>query len=133
MKTIGIARTLAGLGLAALIVGSSGCVVETSSNECRADLQVSWSIFESGTGVQLTCDQVPADTVQVVLDGTPYSFNCVDGGARVNGIPLGNHTAQLRLLDGAANVSDTGAMTIALTSCILYDLNGGADVPFEVN
>jgi hypothetical protein len=132
MRIIDKTRALAGLGVAALALSLSGCVVETSSNSCSADLQVSWVIDSTG-GASLTCEQVPADTVQVILDGTVYPSNCSDYQARINNIPLGTHTAQLRLLSNGTSVSDTGAMNISFASCILYDLNGGTPVPFTVN
>jgi hypothetical protein len=133
MKTIGnTARTLAGLGVVALALTLSGCIIDASSNGCTADLQVSWSINDTG-GQGLTCEQVPANAVQVILDGTAYPSACSDYSARINNIPIGTHSAQLRLLNGSTPVSDTGAMTISLVDCRLYDLNGGTPVPFTVN
>jgi hypothetical protein len=132
MRIIDKTRALAGLGVAALALSLSGCVVETSPNSCSADLSVSWVIDSTG-GASLTCEQVPADTVQFILDGTVYSQNCNTYSAQINNIPLGTHTAQLRLLDNGTSVSDTGAMSISIASCIHYDLNGGAPVPFTVN
>jgi hypothetical protein len=113
--------------------GGSPIVFAVNTPPCTsADLQVSWSI-EDTTGATLTCAQTPADTVQVIIDGVVYPSNCTDYMARVNNIPLGAHTAQLRLLDNGTSVSDTGQMSISLSSCILYDLNGGTPVPFTVN
>jgi hypothetical protein len=113
--------------------GGSPIVFATNTPPCTtADLQVSW-VIEDTTGAALTCAQTPADTVQVIIDGVVYPSNCTDYMARVNNIPLGTHTAQLNLLDNGTSVSDTGQMSISLSSCILYDLNGGTPVPFTVN
>jgi hypothetical protein len=113
--------------------GGSPIVFATNTPPCTtADLQVSWSI-EDTTGATLTCAQTPADTVQVIIDGTVYPFGCSTYMGQVSNIPLGTHTAQLKLLDNGTTVSDTGAMSVSLSSCILYDLNGGTPVPFTVN
>jgi hypothetical protein len=133
MGIIDKTRALAGLGLAALALSFSGCIVETSSNSCSADLHVSWNIDDAATGAALTCEQVPADTVQVILDGQVLPSNCSAYSTQINNIPLGTHSVELRLMDGSTSKSDTGAMNVSLASCITYDLNGGTPVTFDVN
>jgi hypothetical protein len=113
--------------------GGNPIVFTTNTSPCTsADLQVSWEIQDT-TGATLTCATAPADTVQVILDGTVYPFSCGSYMGTVSNVPLGTHTAQLKLLDNGTSISDTGPMNISLSSCILYDLNGGTPVPFTVN
>jgi hypothetical protein len=100
---------------------------------CTANLQASWTIDENGTGAPLTCDQVPADTVDLILDGVDNTFSCSAYMGTVTGVPLGTHRAQLQLLNGGVVKSDTGAMNISVNSCITFDINGGTPIPFTVN
>lgn len=141
MKTIGKTRFLALLGAVVLAGSLSGCIIQSNSrrqppttdpNLC-ARVQLSWAINELGTNIPLTCEEVPADTVSLLLSGTQYDFPCNAYAGVTTTVPIGTYSARVGLFDRGQSVSETSTMNITLPDCGTWDLNGNAPVVFDVN
>ena len=79
------------------------------TNPCSPDLYVNWRIVESGTNAVLTCDQVPATTVRIAVNGQSTDFPCPVGASQGQS-PFyldvtGTYTVATTLLDGSAVLS----------------------------
>jgi len=108
--------------MAGLAVSASGCVIDSSTSPpaCSPDLFINWRIVENVSNAILTCDQVPASTIEVNVSGSVTDFAC-PGGASQGQIPItnlsvtGTYTVMVTLLDSGGNVlSSTGNNPIAV-------------------
>jgi len=113
--------------VAGLALSASGCIIDSSSSSCSPDLYVNWRIVESGTNAVLTCDQVPADTIEVNVSGVVKDVACPTGVSQ-GSIPFflpvtDTYYVQVTLLGGGNVLSQTG------NNPIFVDCSGNTDTP----
>lgn len=132
MKKATPARKLLGLCGALLLAGGFAGCGGGGGNRC-AQVQLSWAINEIGTNVPLACEEVPADTVSLQLNGTTFDFPCRSYAGLTTSVRPGTYAARVGLFDNGQSVSETPTMNITLPGCGTFDLNGNAPVVFDVN
>jgi hypothetical protein len=105
MRTKSRIRSLAYgmVGLAALAISGTGCIIESSGGSCLPDLFVPWEVVQNVQGDPLiTCAEAGATSVDLDVNGQTYTQACsanATGGQFV--VPLadsGSYTLDAFLL-----------------------------------
>ena len=124
-------RAMVFLGFAALAGSVAGCGGGGSSTNCfdQRYATVGWDIVDDATNLRVTCEEAGATMVYLYFgSSTPYVFACnAYQGPTDSGLPVGNYTTSMQLIDRNGGVlSDTaipaGPSSFPIYSCMPDDI-----------
>jgi hypothetical protein len=105
-----VAPALLLAAVAGLAVSASGCLMNDGVNHCQPFLTVPWAIVDNTTNAPLTCAQAGATSVEIDVNGVPYTQTCLPNETQdqidilLNG--SGQYTVDAFLLNGNTSLSE---------------------------